>query len=126
MNHCSVARKITGFLQRQQCGYECVIVSREEQRPALAQQLDDLRIRFEHVQAGPQRNVGRELAAMIDRRVGLEAVALAGVEVVGAVAGRGVHEARARFERDVVAEDEDAFARQEGVAVAKVLEAPIL
>jgi hypothetical protein len=22
MNHCSVARKMTGFLQRQQCGYE--------------------------------------------------------------------------------------------------------
>ena len=33
-----------------------------------------------------------------------------------------MHEARARFERDVVAEDEDAFARQEGVAIAKVLE----
>ena len=59
MNHCSVARKMTGCLQRQQCGYECVIVSREEQRAALAQQLDDLRVRFEHVQAGPQRDVRR-------------------------------------------------------------------
>ena len=23
MNHCAVARKITGLWQRQQCGYEC-------------------------------------------------------------------------------------------------------
>src|SRR3979409_1475244 len=27
MNHCSVARKITGLWQRQQCGYECSVVS---------------------------------------------------------------------------------------------------
>src|ERR1700681_4890089 len=27
MNHCSVARKITGLWQRQQCGYECSIFS---------------------------------------------------------------------------------------------------
>src|SRR5579863_8192501 len=27
MNHCSVARKITGLWQRQQCGYECSILS---------------------------------------------------------------------------------------------------
>src|ERR1039457_1405943 len=25
MNHCSVARKITGLWQRQQCGYECTV-----------------------------------------------------------------------------------------------------
>src|SRR5450755_3496221 len=27
INHCSVARKITGLWQRQQCGYECSVVS---------------------------------------------------------------------------------------------------
>src|SRR5579872_1089224 len=27
MNHCSVARKITGLWQRQQCGYECSVFS---------------------------------------------------------------------------------------------------
>ena len=59
---------------------------------------------------------------MIDWRVRFEAVALAGVEVVGAMSGRRVYEARARFERYVIAEDEDAFSRQERVAIAKVLE----
>ena len=33
MNHCEVARKITGLWQRQQCGYECWNVSRCQRRP---------------------------------------------------------------------------------------------
>src|SRR4029079_7697273 len=33
MNHCDVARKITGLWQRQQCGYECAKVSRWSRRP---------------------------------------------------------------------------------------------
>ena len=109
---------MTGFLQRQQCGYECVIVSLCTSAPRLAQVLDDLRVGLEHVHAGPERHVGGELAAMVDGRVDVEAVAPAGREVVRAVAGRGVHEARAGVERDVVAEDEDALALEEGMAVA--------
>ena len=77
--------------------------------------LDDLRVGLEDVHAGPERHVRRELAAMVDGRVDVEAVAAAGVEVVRAVAGRGVHEARARVERDVVAEDEHALAVEEGM-----------
>ncbi len=36
MNHCAVARKITGLWQRQQCGYECEKSSRCHSRPASA------------------------------------------------------------------------------------------
>jgi len=33
MNHCSVARKITGIWQRQQCGYECASFSMPSSAP---------------------------------------------------------------------------------------------
>src|SRR6516225_8778263 len=35
MNHCSVARKITGLWQRQQCGYECSVFSVCNKAPRL-------------------------------------------------------------------------------------------
>ena len=44
-------------------------------------------------------------------------VGLAGVEVVLAVAGRGVHAAGAAFERDMVAKDQKPLAVEEGVLV---------
>ena len=46
-----------------------------------------------------------EAAIVIDRRVRIEAVALAGVEIFRAMAGRGVHDAAALLERDVISED---------------------
>jgi hypothetical protein len=121
MNHCSVARKMTGFLQRQQCGYECVICSPAISAPRSRSSSTISGFALNTCMPAPA-DVGRELAAMIDRRVDVEAVADAGVEVVGAVTRRGVHESRAGIERDVIAEDEDAFALEEGVAVAEVLE----
>src|SRR5262249_37042779 len=93
-----------------------------DESAVLAQQLDDLRIRLEDMQSGPQRYVLREFAAMIHRRIDLESVAAARVEVIRAVTRRGVHEPGSRFQRHVVAEDEDAFAIEEGVAIAKMLE----
>src|SRR6185312_2297318 len=35
MNHCSVARKMTGLWQRQQCGYECSVFSVCSRAPRL-------------------------------------------------------------------------------------------
>ncbi len=35
MNHCSVARKMMGLWQRQQCGYECSILSKPSNTPRL-------------------------------------------------------------------------------------------
>ena len=44
-----------------------------------------------------------EAAVVVLRRVGFQAVLLAGAEVVRAMAGRGVHDAAALLERDVIA-----------------------
>ena len=55
-----------------------------------------LRVGVEHALAAEQLDRVEEVPARADRRVDLEPVLHAGVEVVGAVAGRGVHGARAR------------------------------
>ncbi len=41
MNHCAVARKMTGFLQRQQCGYECSYARDAHQRARRREIVDD-------------------------------------------------------------------------------------
>ena len=40
MNHCGVLRKITGFFERQECGYWCLSRPRAEQLAGLDQRLD--------------------------------------------------------------------------------------
>ena len=52
MNHCDVARKITGLWQRQQCGYWCAKSARCHRRAALLQRLLDVRVRVEHALPG--------------------------------------------------------------------------
>ena len=96
MNHCDVARKITGLWQRQQCGYWCANASRCHSRPRSFSACFDVRVRVEHPLAAEQLHGVEEVAGRADRRVDLEAVLHAGVEVVGAVAGRRVHRAGAR------------------------------
>ena len=71
---------------------------------ALLQQLDDDRVRFENRLALVFRQAFDESAVVILRRVGFEAVFLAGAKVVGAMAGRGVHDSAALIERDVLGE----------------------
>ncbi len=80
------------------------------QRAALAQHVDDVIVRGEHVLAGEQLGIRQEAAVVADRVVDLEAVLDAGVEVVLAVAGRGVHRAGAGIEGDVIAEHHDRLA----------------
>ena len=63
-----------------------------------------MRIRLEDGLAFVFRQAFGEAAFVILRRVSFETVFLAGVEVVGAVAGRGVHDAAALIERDVIGE----------------------
>ena len=75
-----------------------------DEHAALLQQLDDDRIRFEHGLAFVFRQAFDEAAFVVLRRVGFEAVFLAGAEVVRAVAGRGVHDAAALIERHVIGE----------------------
>ena len=104
MNHCDVARKITGLWQRQQCGYWCENDSRCQSRPRSLSASSTLRIRIEDALPPKSSDRVEKVAARADRRVDVEAVLHAGVEVVGAVARRGVHRARAGIERHVVAE----------------------
>ena len=72
--------------------------------PALLQQLDDDRIRFEDGLALVFGQAFDEAAIVVLRRVGFESIFLAGAKVVGAMAGRGVHDAAALIERDVIGE----------------------
>ena len=74
-----------------------------QQSAAFLERLFNAGIRVEHPLPGEQLDRVEEMAAGADRRVDLETVPLARGEVVGAMSGRGVHRARSRVERDVVA-----------------------
>ena len=86
MNHCDVARKMTGLWQRQQCGYVCWNGSRCHSRPRSSSACFDVRVGVEHALAAEQLDVSEEVPARSDRRVDLQAVLHAGLEVVAAVA----------------------------------------
>ena len=73
-----------------------------DEHAALLQQLDDDRIRLEYGLALVFGQAFDEAAFVILRRVGFEAVFLAGAEVVRAMARRGVDDAAALIERDVI------------------------
>ncbi len=102
MNHCAVARKITGFLQRQQCGYECWYSVALAERAARAQVVDDPRVGVEDLQPGVRARLGREAPAARRPDERRQPEAHAGLEVVGAVARRCVNRAGAGLELDVV------------------------
>ena len=110
MNHCSVARKITGLWQRQQCGYECSVFSLCSSAPRLFTRsrmgwlASHTRLPFVLGQAIAQD------AFFIDVAGGVEAVLDAGHEVFGAVRGRGVDDAGAGVHGDVVGEHAENFA----------------
>ena len=75
MNHCDVARKITGLWQRQQCGYAVVERLAVPQPAARGQRFLDLRVGVEHAQAAEERDLVEEVPARAHRRVDVEAVA---------------------------------------------------
>ena len=89
---------------------------------ALLERLLHVGVRVEHPLSAEQLHRVEEMSARADRRVDLEAVLDAGQEVVGAVAGRGVHGARARVERHVVAEDAHRIALVQRMAEADALQ----
>ncbi len=64
---------------------------------------------FPHQQpAADQRQTGGELAVVADRIVGRQIVFLADEIIVQAVRRRGMHQAGTRFERDMLAADDQA------------------
>ena len=66
---------------------------------------DDPRIGVEHRQAAETFDGGDKPPAFVDGAVDFKAVPTADIVVFLAVAGRGVHQARAGFQRHMVAED---------------------
>ena len=74
MNHCDVARKITGLWQRQQCGYWCENASRCHRRAAFLERRLDVRVGVEHALAAEQLDRVEEMPRRADRRVDLQAV----------------------------------------------------
>ena len=63
-----------------------------QQHALLAEPADDVLVHVEHAAAGEVRHVGREATALVHGADDAEAAALADLEVLGAVAGRGVHD----------------------------------
>ncbi len=76
----------------------------------LLERLLDVGVRVEHALAGKQADRVVEMPARPDRRVDVEAVLEPRVEVVGAVAGSGVHGPGARVERHVAGQHADRIA----------------
>ena len=91
------------------------------QPAALLQRRFDVRVRVEHPLSGEHVDGVEEVAARADRRVDVEAVAHARVEVVRAVPRRRVHRAGAGLERHVIAEHAERGARVERVHEADPL-----
>ena len=86
-----------------------------EERAAIGQQFHNEGIRGENVFAFVFRQTFEIDAFVIDRRVNLEPVFLAGVKVVGAVSRSGVHDAAALIERNVIGENSGHLNRDEGM-----------
>jgi hypothetical protein len=72
-----------------------------EQEAGLGQVGDDLGIGLEDLHAGPVGNLGGVAAHAVDRRVHIQPFVAADGIVVGAVARRRVHQARAGVQRGV-------------------------
>jgi hypothetical protein len=72
---------------------------------ALLELLDNIRVCIEHPLAAEEVDGVEEMSRGTNGREHLEAVLLAGVEVVGAMSRRRVHHSGAGFESDVSAED---------------------
>ena len=105
-------------------GVAVLVALLQQQGAGGLQGLDDRRIGvLEHVGAGKGAGFGGEVAGLVHRAEHRQAVFFAGVEVVYAMAGGGVHQARAGFGGDVVAADHHSTgAIQQGMAVDDALE----
>ena len=119
MNHCGVLRKMTGFLERQECGYWCLRRPRAISAPASTSALMTASLASPLLPLSSMTRLPSKPGASLVKRpspstvkgmVGVDAALLQlrrvlhpDVEVLAAVAGRGVHEARAVLVRDVIA-----------------------
>ena len=108
MNHCSVARVMTGLWQRQQCGYECSSLLSPSSAPCSfsSSMITGLDLKTVQAFVGLRRAAAEALGVHLPPRVvdildfG-QVVALAGGEVIDAVGGRGVDGSGALVGSDV-------------------------
>jgi len=107
MNHCSVALKITGFLQRQQCGYECSICSVKRSAPSAFSFSMICAFALEDVHALEGFNFRGEFTLLIHGRIDIEAVLETGLIVFLAVTGCDVDSTGAHVLRDILREDDN-------------------
>ena len=84
-----------------------------KERALALQQFDDAFVRLEYVLAREFAGLFREPALLVHRRIDIEPVFQADLIVFLAVAGRGMHRARSRLERDMVAENDQRIAVNE-------------
>jgi hypothetical protein len=89
---------------------------------ALFERLLDLGVRIEYALAGEQLHRVEEVSGGSDRRVDVEPIFHAGIEVVGAVTRCRMHRAGAGLERHVLAKDAEGVARVQRVLEAHPLE----
>src|SRR5664280_718828 len=80
--------------------------SGREERARACERLGDPRGGVEDVHPLEVRDLGRVAAAVVERRDDRDPLDLAGAEIILAVAGRGVHQAGAGIEGDVVGRDD--------------------
>ncbi len=92
-----------------------VLLSAEE-RAARTHVFGDVLVGLEDELARVRSGLGGEVAGGIDRIENRQAVLYAGVKVVGAVSGRGVHRAGTRLEIDVVGQYDERIAIHERMA----------
>ena len=102
MNHCSVARKSVGFLQRQQCGYVWLSGTWAIEGPHPPRCSMILRIGLPHRHPREVLHVGDEAPVVVHRVVDPEPGLAPELVVLLAVAGGDVHEAGARVHRHEV------------------------
>ena len=119
MNHCGVLRKITGFFERHECGILMLEPSARDQHTGVDQGLDHRLVGIallafvgEHALAGKARRLFGEAAVGVDgvgnsrvdaARREFDRVGSPNIEILAAMAGRGVDEAGAGIFGDVIA-----------------------
>ena len=96
MNHCSVARKMMGLWQRQQCGYECSSFSECISTPRFFSSSMMGCVGVEDLLAVVFGQAVAHDAGVVHVAGQVELVLHAGVEVIRAVRRRGVDHAGAR------------------------------
>ena len=98
------------------------LTRRVEERTAELEILDDLRISLENLHARVGSGFGGEASGRVDRVENRQSVFHTGIEIVGTMTGRRMHDARSGLEIHIIGENDDRVAIHEGMAYGKIVE----